>query len=157
MSNRAVELAQEFLEAVAEFRTFVQEIPDATWAIPLSSGDPRGIGVVARHIVWGYEFEWKYFLAIANGRPLPPVPEFKSINAEYAKEWTSISKADVLQELQSADAVADQIGKLTDEQLARQGMYAAAGSTRTVAEWIERPLKSHIRGHMAEIRAAVSI
>src|SRR3712207_2884590 len=102
MSQRAQELAERFVQAVGDFRTFVEAIADADWVTPVSAGDPRTVGVVARHIAWGIEFEWQHFRAIADARPLPPVPEFESINAQYAEQWSSISKADVLAQLRSA-------------------------------------------------------
>jgi hypothetical protein len=156
MSKRAEELAEGFAHAVAEFKSCVREIPDEAWARPVSSGDPRGVGVVARHVVWAYEFEWEYFRAIADGHPLAPVPEFDSINAEYAEEWKSISMAEVLAALQSAEAVVNQIRGLTDEQLAREGQFVAARPSRSVDEWVGRALPTHIRNHMHAMQAAIT-
>jgi hypothetical protein len=132
MSKRAEELAEGCAQAIAEFTSCVQGIPDEAWASPVSSGDPRSVGVVARHIVWAHEFEWEYFQAIAEGHPL--APEFDSINAEYAEEWRSISKADVLAVLQSAEAIADQIRGLTDKQLALKGQFVTARPSRSADE-----------------------
>jgi hypothetical protein len=156
MSKRAEELADDFVEAIAEFKTCVQEIPDEAWARPVSSGDPRSVGVVARHVVWAYEFEWEYFRAIAEGHPLAPVPEFDSINAEYAEEWKSISMVEVLAALQSAEGVADQIRGLTEEQLALEGQFVTARPSRSVDEWVGGALPTHIRNHLREMQAAIT-
>ena len=157
MSERAQDLAARFVQAMADFKAFVEEIPKEQWGKPVSAGDPRTVGVVARHIAWAYVFEWGHFRAITEGHPLPPVPEFESINAEHAQEWSSISKDDVLLELGSAEAVAAQIRGLSDEQLAREGLYSAGRPIRTIDELIDRVLIGHIGGHMAEMRAAIAV
>ena len=84
------------------------------------------------------------------------MPEFESINADYAQQWSSISKDGVLAELRSAQAVADQIRGLSDEQLVREGLYSVGRPVRTVDELIERVLIGHIGAHMAEMRAALT-
>ncbi len=156
MSERAQDLAERFVQAIADFTAFVEDIPEEQWGTPVSAGDPRTVGVVARHIAWAYLFEWEHFRAIAEGHPLLPVPEFESINAEYAQQWSSVSKQDVLAELRGAETVADQIRGLSDEQLAREGRYSAARPSRTVDELIDRVLIGHIGGHTAEIQAAMA-
>jgi hypothetical protein len=46
LSKRAGELAEGCAQAIGEFKSRVQQISDEAWARPVSSGDPRGVGVV---------------------------------------------------------------------------------------------------------------
>jgi hypothetical protein len=158
MAERAQELAERFARAGAEFRAFVEKIPEDQWEKPISAGDPRSVGVVARHVAWAYTFEQRYFQAIAEGHPLSSLswPEVDALNAEGARQWQSIPTEEVLAALRTAGKeAADWARGLSDEQLERSGEYVAGRPVRTVDQWIERTLIGHIRGHLEDIRGAL--
>jgi hypothetical protein len=155
VSERAEELARRFSEAHQEFLAFVETIPEEQWLTPVSVGDPRSVGVVVQHVAWVYSFEQRYFKAIAEEHPLPPVVEFDTMNAELARHWESLSKSEVLQALATEyDVVAAWIPTLTDEQLQRSGRYWI-GKVNTVDGMIEGTLAWHPGAHLQEIRAAI--
>lgn len=158
MSDRAKDLAEWFALANAEIVAFLQEIPETLWRRMLGDGELRSVGVVGRHVAWGYEFERRYFDAIAEGQPLPPVilAEFDAQAAELAREWEDVTRAEVLEALATSGAAAEAwLRGLSDEQLDRQGVYPEGVPARSVQEWVERLLLGHPGAHLAGIRAAL--
>jgi hypothetical protein len=160
MAERAQDLADRFERESAYFCSFVEEIPEEMWEKPLSAGDPRSVGVVARHVAWAFAFEQRYFQAIAEGRPLAAVPmaEVDALNAEGARQWQSMPKGEVLAALhQTGEVVADWVRGLSDGQLERLGEYVAGRPARTVEQHIERTLIGHIRRHLDDIRTTLEV
>jgi DinB superfamily len=156
VGERAQALADRFTEANADFTAMVEQIPSASWDKMASAGDPRPIGVLARHVAWGYTFEMSYFQAIAEGHPRPPVQEVDTLNAKLAREWRSTPRGEVLLELRSASqAVEDWVRGLTDEQLSRSGQFVTGGTPRSVEVFIDRILIGHIGTHLADVRSAL--
>jgi hypothetical protein len=156
MGKRAQELAERFARANTEFSAFVERVPAELWEQAVSAGDPRSIGVLVRHVAWGYTYEQQYFQAIAERHPLPPVTEFATINAELAHQWGSLSKDDSLAALRAAsEVVASWVRGLRDEQLATTGQYWVESPRWSVEQWIEGVLIGHIGEHLNDIRTTL--
>jgi hypothetical protein len=158
MSDRASTLAERFALANAEFAAFMQDVSEAQWRRVIGEGELRSIGVVGRHVAWGYGFEQRYFGAIADGHPLPPVvlAEFVTRAADRARDWEDVTKAEVLEALTTAGAAAAAwLRGLSDEQLDRRGAYPEGLPARSVQEWVERLLLTHAGSHLTEIRTAL--
>jgi len=105
-------LAEQFGKQNAEFAVYVEQIAETHWRRSVSGSDPRGVGVVAYHIAWGYGIEQQYISAIACGRPLPQLsmatlPDIHVTNAKCAQEWEGMGKAEVIAGLRSAAAATE--------------------------------------------------
>jgi hypothetical protein len=158
MSDRARNLADRFAQAHGTFVAAVKQLPEGHWRLPVSDTDPRSVGVIARHVAWGYSIEQEYIGAILAGQPLPELSlgELDAMNTSLAQEWGDLRKAEVLAALQSAGAGAEAwIRGMSDEQLDRQGPYFAGLPPRTVAQWLEFPFLAHPGMHLPEIQAAL--
>lgn len=158
MSERAENLAQRFAEGNAAFAACIAAIPATQWDQVVGEGELRTVGMVAQHVAFSYGFLARYFGAIADGQPLPPLSpaEGNAVNAQVAQEAAGMTQAAVLAALRSAATTATAwIRGLSDAQLEQQGEYLAGVGTLPVERWIAGGYVSHPRTHLKDIRAAL--
>jgi uncharacterized damage-inducible protein DinB len=158
MSERARALAEQFERANEEFVAAVAALPDERWRAPCSD-EERSVCAVAHHTAEAYRLELDAFRVIADGAPLAPIPlgQLHEANVRRAARDATCTRAEVLDlaRRNAADAVAFVRG-LSDEQLARTGVYVDALGTRSLDQLIERILIGHIRGHLRSIASTTA-
>ncbi len=158
MGQRSSALADQFEQAVAEFASTIEAIPNDKWA---TAQGPEGwtLAATSQHVSGQFPLEMEYITATAEGRPLPSYnwDDINGKNDSRAAKNTSVSKADVLRELREGGAsAAAYLRGLSDEQLDRTGELAlAGGATVNTQALIEGGvLIDHVKGHLASLRAA---
>ena len=129
MPSRAESLADKFEQAVAEFATTIERIPDDKWN---AKGGPEGwtVAGVAQHVSGQFPLEMQYITAAAESKPMPSYSwdDINGMNESRAEKNSSASKADVLRELrEGAASTAAYVRGLSDEQLERTASLALAG------------------------------
>lgn len=158
MGQRTSALADQFEQAIAEFASTIEAIPDDRWGV---ARGPEGwtLAATAQHVSGQFPLEMEYITAIAEGRALPAYSwdDINVRNDSRAAENAAVSKADVLRELpESAVSIAAYLRSLSDDQLDRTAELALAGgatvNTRALIEG--GVLIDHVRSHMESIRAA---
>ncbi|HEV2109042.1 MAG TPA: DinB family protein [Thermomicrobiales bacterium] len=157
MSERAQTLADRFEQANEEFVAVVSRLSEAQWRAYCPEED-RTVAALARHVAVGYAVEIDAFRALAEGQPVRTWTRaaLAEVNAEDGSAYADCDEAETVQLLQrEAAAAAAVVRSLSDEQLARSGVYVEELPTMTVDQWIERVLVGHPEGHLRSIRAAV--
>lgn len=157
MSERARALADRFERANEEFVAVVAALPEATWRA-LCPDEGRTVAALARHVAFGYAVEVEAFRAIAEGQPVRTWTRagLAEVNAEDASRYADCDQAETVALLRrNAAGAAAFVRSLSDEQLARCGVYVEELAALTVDQWIERILIGHPEGHLRSIRAVV--
>ena len=159
MGQRTSALADQFEQALAEFASTIEAIPDDKWT---TAKGPEGwtLAATAQHVSGQFPLEMEYITAIAEGRPLPSYSwdDINGKNDGRAAKNTSVTRADVLRELrESGKSVAAYLRGLQDDQLDRTGELAlTGGATVNTQALIEGGvLIDHVRGHLASLRASI--
>ncbi|TMB65634.1 MAG: DinB family protein [Chloroflexi bacterium] len=157
MPSRAESLADKFEQAVAEFASTIERIPDDKWN---AKGGPEGwtVAGVAQHVSGQFPLEMQYITAAAEAKPLPSYSwdDINGMNESRAEKNSSASKAEVLRELrEGAASTASYVRGLSDEQLERTASLAlAGGATVSAQQLIEGGvLIDHVLGHMKSLPA----
>jgi uncharacterized damage-inducible protein DinB len=157
MASRAESLADRFEQAVAEFASTIERIPDDKWT---TKDGPEGwtVAGVAQHVSGQFPLEMEYITAAAEGKPLPPYTwdDINARNENRADKNSAASKAEVLNELRDgATSTAAYVRGLSDEQLDRTGQLAlAGGATVSAQQLIEGGvLIDHVLGHLKSLPA----
>ena len=158
MSQRAAELARQFEEAVADLASTVEGCSDAQWAAGCKA-EGWSVAQTAQHVSGQFPLEMEFITAGADGRPMPAYTwdDINGKNDGRAAKNGSVSKADVLKELQAgAASTAAYIRALSDEQLDRTGaLPLAGGASVSTQQLIEGGvLIAHVTGHLESIRSA---
>jgi hypothetical protein len=156
MSQRAQELAERFVEVAEAFAAEVERLSPQQWRA-YSAGEERTVAALARHVAWGYEFEMAVFAAIAEGRPYDTVTNasMAALNAAHGMEFGDCAQTETVALLrQNAASAAAGIRALSDEHLARSGVFLEEAAAERVDTWIEHVLIGHPQWHLDSIRAA---
>ena len=158
MADRSPRLAAQFEQAVSEFIGTVEGLTEEQWRV-LCPNEARSVGVLARHVASGIEFEMAVFREIAEGIQPGTISgsALAEMNAQDAEAWREVPKDETLTLLRgNAVAAAAQVRHLSEQQLARSGRYITdSPDAWTVEQWIERLLIGHVRGHLESIRAVL--
>ena len=112
---------------------------------------------MAHHVAWAYEAEIEAFRAMAEGRPVPSWTEesLDQANAEAGRTHAVCDQAETIALLRrNAAAAAAVVQELTDEQLARSGVYIEGEPAERVGVWIEDVLIGHPGMHLPAMRVA---
>src|SRR5437763_15435698 len=89
-------MAEEMVDANAEFTAFVEVCSDEEWRAICRSEKWR-VGVVAHHVVWGHERPVELINAIRSGSPIPGSPQtHNASNAIKAAQVSGISRDEVV-------------------------------------------------------------
>ena len=157
MGSRAESLADRFEQAVADFGSTIERIPDDKWS---AKGGPEGwtVAGVAQHVSGQFPLEMEFITAAAEGKPLPSYSwdDINGMNESRAEKNSAASKAEVLRELrEGAASTAAYVRGLSDEQLDRTGQLALAGGATVSAEQLIAGgvLIDHVVGHMKSLPA----
>jgi uncharacterized protein (TIGR03083 family) len=156
MAQRSQALADRFEKASREMVATVEQCSDAQWKSK-TSGETWSVGVVAHHVAQGHEGIADIVRRIATAQPMPPLTMdmIHQGNAEHAKQFADVTKADTLALLRkNATAAASAVRGLSDEQLDRSAPVLG-GPPMTAQQAIERILIGHVEGHHDSIKQAI--
>ena len=155
MGSRAESLADKFEQAVAEFASTIERIPDEKWSAKCGS-EGWTVAGVAQHVSGQFPLEMQYITAAAESKPMPSYSwdDINGMNESRAEKNSSASKADVLRELrEGAASTAAYVRGLSDEQLERTAALALAGGASVSAQQLIEGgvLIDHVLGHMKSL------
>jgi hypothetical protein len=158
MSERAGELADRFTTANDELTGIIQGASDDQLQV-ICPGEQWSILVTARHVAVSYRVVGSWIRRVANGEDVPTTRhQIDEGNALHAQENALTTREEVLTMLrENGRKAADTIRNLSDEQLATSAVMGPADGVRiTALQVIRNVLITHIRDHVADIRAAMA-
>lgn len=162
MSERADQLAGEMEVVARGFRELVESLTDEQWRMTgrnhptIRVGDEdegRPVGVIAFHAAFSMARTADWMGRLVAGEPIAPFD--RSRNAQQAAEHAEVTRAEVLDTIDSgAPVLRAFIGGLSDEQL-DQTIRTMAGES-TVAEAVRRVAIGHLLWHRGSIEATIA-
>lgn len=156
MGKRGQTLADRFEQANKDMIATVEKCSDAQWKTK-TSGEKWSVGVVAHHVAQGHEAIAGMVQKIASSQPLPglTMDMLHQMNAEHAKQFANVAKAETVALLKKGGAAAaTTVRGLSDEQLGRSAPVLG-GPPMTAEQMIERVLIGHVQEHHGNIRQAI--
>jgi DinB superfamily len=159
MSLRAELLADRIEKGADGLAAFVEGLSETEWRTPVSSTDPRTVGVIVYHVAAVYPIEIDLARAISAGKAVTDVTweVVAELNAKHADDHAAITKSDALLLLRanSRDASAA-VRAFTDEELDRAAPFSLSFGAPVTAQFvIEDHALRHSWHHLAKIRKAV--
>lgn len=154
MAQRAGTLARQFTEANDEMIAAAAGASASHWRAQCP-GEGWTVGVTAHHVAVGHEPVAGLIMGVATGQQLPPITmeALNEGNAAHAREFADCNQDETVALLRSAGAAAaEMVRNLSDEQLDRSA--EVVGQRMTAQQLAENILISHVKGHLASIRAA---
>jgi hypothetical protein len=160
VGQRAEALATQLDRINAGVIAFTESLSDAEWDMYVPN-EERTVGVLIRHVAFGYTAEIELLKAVISEVRLPRIYESRTLlarlNARHARTFQATTKAEALDELrrQGNDAAAF-IRALDDTDLEKSRAFSLwNGEEFTVGDLIERIVLVHPERHIASIRAAL--
>lgn len=151
---RAKALANRLMEGAHTLANFTKDLSNKEWETPVI-GDGRSIGVVVHHVANVYPLEIELAQVLANGEPITgaTVDAINQMNADHAKEFSTVSKNETLEHLkQNSKAAALAVEKFTDEDLDNSSTVSLyANAPLTSQFFIEDHALRHSFHHLAKI------
>jgi hypothetical protein len=146
-------MAEEIIDANAEFSAFVQSCSDEDWRA-MCRAEKWRIGVVAHHVAWGHERAAEWINAIRSGIPIPGSPQVHNAsNAIKAAQVAGISRDEVVfLARRNAERLAAVLRSLTDDDFERAVAFGPAGGRPLSIDGLGR---SHLDRHLASMRATL--
>jgi hypothetical protein len=146
-------MAEEMIDANAEFTAFVQGCSDDDWRA-VSREEKWRIGVVAHHVAWGHERAADWINAVRSGIPIPGSPQaHNASNAIKAAQVAGISRDEVIfLARRNAEWLATVLRSLTDEDFERVVPFGPARGRPISIDGLGR---SHLDRHLASMRATL--
>ena len=146
-------MAEEMVDANAEFTAFVESCSDEEWRA-ICRPEKWQVGVVAHHIAWGHERAADWINAIRNGIPIPGSPRaHDASNAIKAAQVAGISRDEVIfLARRNADRLVATLRSLTEEDFERAVPFGPARGRPLSIEGLGR---SHLDRHLASMRATL--
>lgn len=155
MSQRSEALAKQFEDVHSQFKSAIESMSDEKWRATTHE-EGWTAGVAAHHAISSTEPLTGFVVAASTGQPFPPITpqQLDELNAQHAKAFANVSKADVLAELnKSVPPAAALIRSLTDEQLDRQA-DTPFGGPMTTEQIITNVMIGHAQTHLASAQGA---
>ena len=159
MAGKSEALAKTFESKAAEAAQAIEAISDADWK-KVTAAEKWPVGVVAHHIAMGHQGIAGIVKQVADGKATGPATmsmgDIDQMNAQHAKDFASVGKAETVTLMkQNAAAAAAMVRGLSDEQLARSGNLLTGLPSMTTEQAITGILINHVDDHMKSIRATV--
>jgi|SRR5215831_4976839 len=159
MSHRSELLANRLEQGAAALASFVEDLSEAEWQMPVSATDRRSIGIVVHHVASVYAVEVELARAIASGHAVTNItPEvLNQMNAHHARQLTIVNKTKTIDLLRlNSRAAAARVREFTDEQLDQAAPFSLSDSAPVTAQFvIEDHALRHSWHHLAQIRAGL--
>ena len=158
MSKRTDALAERLEQGAQALADFASELTDVEWQMRLAK-DTRKIGVIVHHVASVYPLEIQLALTIAAGEPITGVTPLNvdEMNAEHAKKFDAVTKAETLDLLRrNSAAAAAAIRDLEDDDLDQAATASLYSDAPLTCQFIlEDHAVRHSYHHLARIRIAV--
>jgi len=151
--SKAVAIAEEMIDANAEFTAFVESCSDDEWRT-ICRGEKWRIGVVAHHVAWGHERAAEWINAIRSGIPIPGSPQAHNANnAIKAAQVAGIGRDEVIfLARRNVERLVAILRSLTDEDFKRAVPFGPARGRPLSIEGLGR---SHLDRHLASMKATL--
>jgi hypothetical protein len=161
LSDHAHALAARFRQVNADVIRFAQACSPEHWR-RMVPHEGRSVAYLIDHIAYAYGVETKIMLECVTGQEqprawdeLPPTFTLEDMHAINAARWAANPYPDqqeTIARLQAeGEKTATVIENLSEAEMQQTVTLGPLG-TRTVAQFIERPLIGHPRAHMPGIR-----
>lgn len=160
---RSAEFADRFEAAQDEFIRLIESLDDESWQrvgknYPQRVNDEdeeRSVGVIAHHVATSAPFILERIQLMADGKLLPPVGDFRELNARHAAENAGVTREEVLSVLRDTTGpIAAAVRGIPDDQLDKQRETPVG--PMSVAQRLERVLIGHLKMHQGSIEAALA-
>jgi len=159
MNVRAHALARRLEAGARAMARFADALTPAEWATPVP-GDGRSIGVIVHHVANMYPLEIQLAQQLAKGEPIAGVSwaDVHVINAEHARTYATVSKAEALRLLrENSEAAAAAIRGMTDMHLDAAETVSLYGEAPLTCQFfLEDHALRHSFHHLAKARAALA-
>lgn len=157
--NRSDALAERIERGAALLASFVEELSNDEWLMPVSATDRRTIGVIVHHVANMYPIEIGAVKAIASGTAVLDVTwdAVATINADHAAVSADVTKAEAIALLiKNSREAAAAVREMTDSELDVAAPFSLSYGAPMTAQFVieDHPLR-HPWHHLARIRAAV--
>jgi hypothetical protein len=158
MSERAKAIADRIEQGAEALAAFVEGFSDAEWkkVIP---GEERSVGILVHHVANMYPVEIDLASQLASGKPIEGVTSdvVDGINADHAKEFSQVSKEEVLQFLrENSTAAANRVREFSDVDLdSAAAVSLNANAPLTAQFFLEDHALQHSFHHLKSIREAL--
>jgi len=156
MSKRAVDLADRFKGFNDEVIAFVKGCPDEEWR-KVCPGEQWTVGVVVRHLAASHYGVLGLAKMMVAGEKLPELTEgvVNQMNHKHAEKHRDCTREEVLKILRDNGAsLADYVAGLSDTDLERTGLIAAAGGDLTTENLVTAIILQNGGEHFAHVKAA---
>jgi uncharacterized damage-inducible protein DinB len=156
MSNRSEALVADFWTSHHELVQTIEGLSDEQWA-QIPANELRTVAAVAYHVAAGYPLTMVFAQIMLRGEPFPTIEPaaMHALNAEEGAKHARATKAEVLALLQTnAEAVAQYVAALTDEQLDTVGAFF--NMTLPVHAAVTGLVIGHLKEHLATIKSVVA-
>jgi hypothetical protein len=156
VNRRAELLADRIEEGAGVLAAFAEGLSEAEWHTPVSTTDPRSIGVIVHHVASVYPIEIDLARTIASGKAVTDVTGevVAQLNAKHAQDQTEVTKATALDVLRrSSHEAANAVRAFTDEELDCAAPFSLSFGAPVTAQFvIEDHALRHSWHHLARIR-----
>jgi hypothetical protein len=159
VNRRAELLADRIEEGAAGLAAIAEGLSETEWHTPVSTTDPRSIGVIVHHVASVYPIEVDLARTIASGKAVTDVTweVVARLNAKHAQDQTGVTKAAALELLRwNSREAAAAVRAFTDEELDRAAPFSLSFGAPVTAQFvIEDHSLRHSWHHLARIRIAL--
>lgn len=158
MSTSGERLAEQFVQANANFMNYVRTISADDWTRQCP-GEGWTVGVVAHHIAEDHGVLADLVKSIADGAAVPEITAdfINGLNADHAQRAVGCTREETLEVAQAQGARAEEmLRSLSEEQLARTAVMPVAGGEVTAATIAGVLLIGHIGMHVPSIEGAIA-
>jgi hypothetical protein len=158
MGVKAEALAKQFETKVQEATAVLDKLSDADWK-KVTSAEKWPVGVVAHHIATGHEGIAGLVKSAASGQHKPSfgMKELDQMNAQHAKDFANVGKAETLAlHKKNASTAASIVRGLDETALGRSAEPLKGMSPMTTEQMIAAILIGHIDEHIGSIKRTVS-
>jgi hypothetical protein len=153
MHERVKPLRDAFEEASASFVLTIKNTGDAAWSNVCA---PEGwtVAALAHHVAKGHARSAEWIATMTAGQPVSLTEdELDSENAEDARRFAAVSKADVLSLHERNGALLRALlNALSPEDLDRHAVFGPAAGSLFPVERIAGAASRHILGHLTSLR-----
>ena len=155
MSQTGQLIAIEYRAAIGELADLCSQSSERDWnAMSAAEGWP--VGTVIHHLAVSNRVICDWIRVLASGEDIATSSqEVDRINAAHQTEHAHCDRLETLRLLQAEqEAGVRLLTSLTDEELAREGLFKVPDQKRTT-EQMARALVGHIRSHLRNVQAVL--
>jgi hypothetical protein len=157
MAAKGEALAKQFEAKAQEATAAMEKLSDADWK-KVTAAEKWTVGATAHHVASGHEPIAGIVKTLAAGQSVQgfTLDMLHAQNAQHAKEFANVSKADTIAlHKKGVAAAAAVVRGLNDDQLAKGGTVFKEIPAMTAEQAVTNILINHIDDHFGSIRKTV--